>query len=406
MNLRIIVWKELKERPTAMFVSLLAVLLSVTALVAIRNVTVFSEQEVADKMDKLGANVLILPKGVSLQDYYAADMHAETIPEEHVSELVLAQLTGVEAISPKLCVPTTVNGVETTLTGILPQSEIQKMASWQGGFLSNKHEGCKAKINIANEDSDAPEALAERRVLQVLRENDVILGAEFAESTGLKQGDKIQLFEEEFAVLTVLEATGTVDDSRVFGHLHNVQSLADSGEVVNVIEVLGCCKDVANGLTTDLQSMLPGTKVITIANVVNTQVSVNDLMTNISYIFLVILVVIGGASMASSTFSNVIERRREIGTLMALGATPSFVTNLFLAKAVLLGLVGGIGGYVLGSVLAYFLGPRFADIAVQPLPGLLLLATGVAVCVTLLASYIPARRAAKLDPCTCFKEVH
>ncbi len=405
MNLRTIVWKEMRERPTAMFVSLLAVMLSVTALVAIRNVAVFSEIEVADKLDKLGANVLILPKEASLQDYYAADMQSETIPEEIVSELVFAQMTGVEAIAPKLCIPATIHDQKTTLTGILPQSEIQKMASWQGGVLFKKHEGCKAKINLANEKDDSPEALAKRRTLQNLGDKDVILGAEYAEATGLKQGDKIQILGEEFSVLTVLDATGTVDDSRVFAHLHNVQDLSKSGEVVNVIEVMGCCKDVANGLIGKLQSLLPDTKIMTIANVVKTQISVNQMMTNISYMFLTILVVIGGASMASSTFSNVIERRREIGTLMALGASPKFVTNLFLVKAVLLGLAGGIGGYVLGSVLAYFLGPYFADISVYPLPSLMLIATGTAVFVTLIASYIPARRAANLDPCICFKEV-
>ena len=96
MTMRTIIWKELRERPTALIASLLAIMLSVTALVAIRNVTIFSEKEVAGKLDKLGANVLILPKGVTLQDYYSADMHEETIPEEHVAELALAGLTGVE----------------------------------------------------------------------------------------------------------------------------------------------------------------------------------------------------------------------------------------------------------------------------------------------------------------------
>ena len=105
MTLTSIIWKELRERPTAMFTSVLAILLGVTALVAIRNVTVFSEQEVAGKLDALGANVLVLPKGVTLQDYYAADMHKETIPEEHVAELAMAGLTGVEGLSPRQTMP-------------------------------------------------------------------------------------------------------------------------------------------------------------------------------------------------------------------------------------------------------------------------------------------------------------
>ncbi|QDV53325.1 ABC transporter permease [Gimesia fumaroli] len=406
MTMRSIIWKELRERPTAMIASLLAIVLSVTALVAIRNVTIFSEKEVAGKLDKLGANVLILPKGVTLQDYYAADMHQETIPEEHVAELALAGLTGVEAITPKLCTPTELNGRNVILTGILPQSEIQKMKAWSGGgMLFKKHEGCKAKINVVDENQDAPEALAERRALQHLNQSEVILGSDFAAINNFKAGDSLELLGDKFSVLTVLPSTGTVDDSRVFAHLHTVQRLSKSGQVVNIIEVMGCCEDVANGLVGDLQSLLPGTKVVTIANVVETQVSINRMMTNLSYLFLAILIAVGGASMASASFANVIERRREIGTLMALGATPRFVTRLFLAKAVLLGLAGGLTGFIVGSLLAVFLGPAFADVSVLPIPSLALVAAGTAVLVTLLASYFPARQAAKLDPCICFKEV-
>ena len=42
--------------------------------------------------------------------------------------------------------------------------------------------------------------------------------------------------------------TGTVDDSRVFAHLHTVQRLSKSGEVINAIEVMGCCEDAAGNL--------------------------------------------------------------------------------------------------------------------------------------------------------------
>ena len=57
-----LIWKELWQRPTAMITCLLAIMLGVTALVAIRSVTVYSEQAVARQMSELGANVLLLPK--------------------------------------------------------------------------------------------------------------------------------------------------------------------------------------------------------------------------------------------------------------------------------------------------------------------------------------------------------
>ncbi len=405
MTFTSIIWKELRERPTAMITSVLSILLGVTALVAIRNVSVFSEQEVAGKLDTLGANVLVLPKGVTLQDYYAADMHEETIPEQHVAELALAGLTGVEGLSPKLCVPIKLQEKSATLTGILPQADLQTMAAWQGGRLFKKHVGCKAKINVANAQDDAPEALARRRTIQELHDHEAVIGADIAGTLGLNTGDAVDMLGETFTVIATLEPTGTIDDTRVFAHLHTVQRLAGAGEVVNVIEVMGCCEDVANGLVDQLGTMLPDTRIVTIANVVETQVSINRMMTRLSYLFLAILIAVGGASMASAMYANVMERRREIGTLMALGATRRFVTRLFLVKAGLLGLAGGLGGYLLGSGLALVLGPNFAGVAVQPIPSLALIAAGTAVLVSFAASYFPARRAAGLDPCLCFQEV-
>jgi putative ABC transport system permease protein len=121
-------------------------------------------------------------------------------------------------------------------------------------------------------------------------------------------------------------------------------------------------------------------------------------------VFLAIIVLVGGASIANYMYANVFERRREIGTFMALGAGSGLVLKLFLLKALLIGLVGGIGGYVVGTLLAVILGPRLAGVTVLPMPTLLLWAIGISVAITLAASYFPARRAARLDPSTTLQE--
>jgi putative ABC transport system permease protein len=90
---------------------------------------------------------------------------------------------------------------------------------------------------------------------------------------------------------------------------------------------------------------------------------------------------------------------------MALGAGSTLILRMFLLKAFLLGLAGGIGGYALGTVLAVTLGPRLAGIPVLPMPALLVWAVGISVAIALAASYFPARRAARQDPCTAVQEL-
>jgi putative ABC transport system permease protein len=400
-----LIWKELRQRPTAMVTCLLAIALGVTALVAIRSVTLFSERAVAVQMEALGANVLLLPQGASLDDYYSADSHGATLPEEHAMQLALANLEGVQKLSPKLSVPVELGGRRVTLTGILPQSEFEAKAAWGSvQVFDNKHEGCtQAHIN----DADRPEIenLATGRYVREMRETETYVGADVAESAGIKTGDSITLFGLPFIVAGVIPPTGTVDDGRVFAHLHTVQQLADKGENVNVIEIIACCEDAAGGLVDELRSMFPDARVVTITQVVDTQVAVNRLMTRLSFLFFGILLVVGVASIAGTMFANVTERRREIGTLMALGASSSVISRLFLGKALLIGVAGGVLGYVSGTVLAVAAGPYWAGIAVRPVPSLAAVSVVLAAMVALVASYLPARRAALIDPCLCFREV-
>ncbi len=406
MNLKTLVWREMRERPWSLLTSAVAILLGVTALVAIRHVTVFSEREVGRKLESLGANLLVLPKDATLQDYYSADLSGRTLPESHVASILIANLPGVERLSPRLCAATKLAGRDVTLTGILPQAEFAKKAAWQSvGLFSNKHQGCtKAACGPKTYDA-APETLTTSRSIDQLNGNEAVIGADIAEFASLKPGSQIEILGEQLEVLAILPRTGTIDDTRVFAHLHTVQRLLKAGEVVNAIEVMGCCQDAAGGLAPSLRELLPDAKVVTISQVVSTQVGVNQLMSQLSWFVFGTLIVIGGASVASTISANVHQRRREVGTLLALGATPGLIARIFLCKAVVLGIVGAAGGSLLGVVIAMLLGVYWAGVSVTPLPGLIAFAAVAAVLITVLAAWWPARTAAGLDPCTCFQEI-
>jgi putative ABC transport system permease protein len=104
-------------------------------------------------------------------------------------------------------------------------------------------------------------------------------------------------------------------------------------------------------------------------------------------------------------WSNVEERKKEIGSLLAIGASPKDIYSIFIGKALILGLIGGIAGYLLGTLAGMILGPQIAGVQVLPVPMLFIWAVVIAVGISVIASYLPARRAAKLDPALILQEI-
>ena len=404
MRLRTLVLREIFERKSQLLTSFLAILLGITVIVSIKNISHYSEMAVAREMDSLGANVLVLPKSSSLQDYYAADMQGDTIPEEYVTQLAMSDLAGLDNISPKLSMPIELQGKTFTLTGILPKSEFQAKAAWSGAGIFSRPIGCGAG-SVGMMGSEDKKTLARKRVIETLEDNEVLVGADVAAKLGLAEAEKLDVLGKSFSVTAVLPQTGTVDDARIFAHLHVVQDLSKKGPVINAIEVVGCCQEISKGLVEKINRLLPDAKVVTITQIADAQIKINHMMSNLSLMFLVIIIFVGGASIANYMYANVFERRREIGTLMALGASSGLVLRIFLLKALILGVAGGVGGYVLGTIMAVVLGPRLAGVPVLPMPLLAVLAIGVSVVLALAASFFPAWRAARLDPCATFQEV-
>jgi putative ABC transport system permease protein len=404
MRMRTLVCREIFERKSQLLTSFLAILLGITVIVSIKNITFYSEKAVSREMDSLGANVLVLPKSASLQDYYAADMQSGTMPREYIDRLALSELKGLDNVSPKLSVPVKIQRRTFTLTGILPKNEFQAKAAWRGAGIFSRPIGCGAMPTLPFAPGDK-KTLVRRRVIEDLAKDEVLVGADVASSLGLKEKNSVELLGRAFRVTAVLPQTGTIDDSRIFAHLDRVQELSGKGDVINVIEIVGCCQEISQGLVEKINSLLPDAKVVPFTQIVAAQKNMNRLMANLSTVFLVIIVFVGGAGIANYMYANVFERRREIGTLMALGAHSRLILRIFLLKALLLGLAGGIGGYLLGTLLAMTLGPQLAGVPVLPMPLLSLWALGISVGLALLASYFPARRAAKLDPCATLQEI-
>ena len=406
MRLETILFKELLLRKSRMLSGLLAITFGIAVIVGLRSITVVSERSVRIKLDSLGANIMVLPQAASVDDYYAADIDAPTFPEEYVERLATSMLPGVDNLSPKLTRRTRINGAAIVLTGILPANELAAKPIWQSSGLAGAELtlACAPAAGAVAGPSFADKRLM-RKAVDTLSVGDVLAGSMAAARLGLAESGLVTIEGRVFRVAKVLPETGTIDDDRLYAHLHVVQALLGTGPQISAIEIMGCCSAISDGLLSKLRNILPDTRITTIGQIVNTQIETNRLLGKVSLVLLVIITLVGALSIGNYTWANVEERRREIGTLMTLGAGRGSIYRLFLAKSVILGLLGGLTGYLVGTVAAMILGPQLAGIGVRPvlvyLPWCLVVAVGIA----LLGSLFPVYRATRMDPAAILQEV-
>lgn len=134
-------------------------------------------------------------------------------------------------------------------------------------------------------------------------------------------------------------------------------------------------------------------------------------------VLLFLIIAVAGFGILAIFYMIVVEKTRDIGVLKALGASAQGIMSIFLGYGLSLGIVGAGGGVVLGllfvryineieDVLSWLTGRKvfaeeiyyFKEIPTMVYPSMVLWVAGGAMLIAVLASVLPARRAARLHP--------
>ncbi len=110
-----------------------------------------------------------------------------------------------------------------------------------------------------------------------------------------------------------------------------------------------------------------------------------------------ISLVVGGIGIMNIMFASVMERIKEIGTRMAIGAKKMDIVVQFLSEAVLISVTGGLIGIFLGVILSRLIN-EIAGILTIVSPFSVIIAFGVSAAVGVIFGYSPAKRASERDP--------
>jgi putative ABC transport system permease protein len=114
-----------------------------------------------------------------------------------------------------------------------------------------------------------------------------------------------------------------------------------------------------------------------------------------------IVVIVSAITLLNTLMLSVLDRRREIGVLRAIGSTRRFTLNAILAEAAGIGIVGGVLGLILGGAIQYLISIAMTnvlsiDVAWEASP--MMIVVGLfAVVICLVGAVTPAVRGARLN---------
>ncbi|MDH5598542.1 MAG: ABC transporter permease [Cyclobacteriaceae bacterium] len=128
----------------------------------------------------------------------------------------------------------------------------------------------------------------------------------------------------------------------------------------------------------------------------------SDIFNYVLFAIAFISLLVGGIGIMNIMLASVLERIKEIGLRLSLGAKKSDIVNQFIMESIMISISGGIIGVILGVSLAYIVS-ELADIpTIVSIPSIVL-SFGVAAGVGLIFGIAPARKAANQDPITSLR---
>ena len=366
--------------------TLLGVVIGVAAVVTMLAIGDGSKANILQSMQSMGTNLLLVRPG-------APGMR----PTGDIATLVPADATAIEQNVPNVvAVAPERNGSETArfgnvdyrtqVTGTWPQySKVRDWEAAKGSFFSE-----------ADLESYAPVAVLGQTVVDNL----------FPDGKD-PVGQYVLIGNIPFEVIGVMEAKGASSfgrdqDDIIFVPITTGFMRLFGQQYTNAINVKVSDSKLIDQTEADIKKLLLARhqtedfQIRNTASMLETMESMSSTLTILLGSVAGISLLVGGIGVMNIMLVNVTERTREIGLRMATGARMNNILLQFNTEALVVCGVGGLIGVMLGIGTGLALGSFGLHIAINPLPSFL--AFSCAFMTGLIFGYLPARKAARLDP--------
>ena len=252
--------------------------------------------------------------------------------------------------------------------------------------------------------------------VDMLKRNKVCVIGSFLNRTyfaGQAVGQTLKLGGNTFTIVGVLDeiadSTEASTDDYVYipystaARLSYVGNITSYTATVTDVDNAAASKQVLEDALFEIFEDDSAYMVISMAEMLDIMSDMLNVMITILAVIAGISLVVGGIGIMNIMLVSVSERTREIGIRKALGAKERFIMTQFVIEAATTSLLGGIIGILAGEGLSsvatvLITAMMQVDMAVTPSVASIAMAVGISVGIGILFGYLPAKKAARLNP--------
>ena len=396
MKLYQIVFKDIIRRKKRIFYAALGVVIGTMTVIGVLNIARAGESKIYSQLEKYGANLTVIPS-INNIDTHLGNLNLGTVSvgDNYIDESNLPKIReitdglirkarnitdpgNIATIAPTLYINTKINGANVIAAGVDPVSERNIKSWWEiadGKYLSDS--------------------------------NEAMIGAVTAQVLKLKTGDQINLNGTNVTVTGILKETGSGEDYYVYVPLATLQTAYNKAGLISSIDIRALCNGCpVDTIAAQLNSGVPGIRATAVKQIANTEMDMVQKVNRMMLALAGITLLIGIFGVVNTMMASVHERTKDIGIMRAVGASRNQIIMVFIFEALVIGIIGGVFGYLAGTALAYGIGPLIFDGAtIHFLPLYLPISLGLSVAIAVIATLYPAFNATKIKIADAFRSL-
>lgn len=364
-------FKNIKRRKARTILTTLGIIVGITAIVALGSLSEGLGMMVNEELGAVAGKIILTEKGANM----AAGYQGSDITPEQLS--LVEEISGVEEVVPMVFyMPPFGPGAGVPSFAVIG-IDMDKLEYFIGE-------------EIMVEDGRKPDE-DEREV--------ALAGIMLKETMNVRVGDFYTYKEKDFEVVGIAEETGISDVD--MSYIVPLEDLQDALGIENyqVAYVVLEDPDAAEDIADQIEDTDDTIDAMTFTDIARQVSSIIDQISLFTIGIGAIAAFVGGLGVLNTMIMAVMERKREIGVMKAIGATRKFILIQILSESTMLSLIGGLVGLFLGWIGSFavssFTG-GFIETVVTP--GLAFGAIGFAMLLGFVGGLYPAWKATKLDP--------